>query len=99
MITIEALQEQPRAFIERAIHYIWTQWGTEHNLDFYRDCIEHSLTGEADLPKFHVAIEADRFVGMCALLRNDLISRQDLCPWLACLFVDPDYRGSSSEAG
>ena len=31
--------------------------------------------------------------GCCALLTNDLISRQDLWPWLACLYVEPDYRG------
>ncbi|WP_423055741.1 GNAT family N-acetyltransferase [Bacillus atrophaeus] len=29
-----------------------------------------------------------------ALLRNDLISRQDLFPWLACLFVVPKLRGN-----
>lgn len=93
MITIEQLQDQPREFIDRAIHFYWSQWGTGQNQAFYRDCIDHSLTAAIDVPKFYVALDGEKFVGMCALLRNDLISRQDLCPWLACLFVDPAYRG------
>jgi predicted N-acetyltransferase YhbS len=37
-------------------------------------------------------------IGMYALLRNDLVSRQDLCPWLACLYVAPEYRGQRGAA-
>jgi len=38
-------------------------------------------------------LDGERVAGCCALLTNDLISRQDLWPWLACLYVEPDYRG------
>ncbi|RAP76131.1 GNAT family N-acetyltransferase [Paenibacillus montanisoli] len=94
MIRFERLQDQPQAFIDGAVMYIWNQWGTERNYAFYRDCIVHALQADIDLPKFYVAVEQERLIGMCAVLRNDLISRQDLFPWLACLYVDPACRGN-----
>jgi 8-oxo-dGTP diphosphatase len=48
-----------------------------------------------DLPKFYIAVHNDTIIGTYALLRNDLVSRQDLFPWIACLYVDPDFRGKN----
>jgi N-acetylglutamate synthase-like GNAT family acetyltransferase len=38
-------------------------------------------------------LKENDIVGCYALLTNDLISRQDLFPWLGCLFVEPSERG------
>ena len=40
-----------------------------------------------------IALDGDRLVGGAALARDDLEHRQDLGPWLACVFVDPEVRG------
>ncbi|MDM5327142.1 GNAT family N-acetyltransferase [Neobacillus sp. CF12] len=77
---------------EEAIKVFWDVWGNEDNYKFYEDCMIHSITSK-DLPRFFVALENSEIIGTYALLRNDLNSRQDLCPWLACLFVDREYRG------
>ncbi|WP_229522421.1 GNAT family N-acetyltransferase [Paenibacillus monticola] len=37
-------------------------------------------------------MEGNKIIGSYALLRSELNSRQDLSPWLACLFVEPEYR-------
>jgi GNAT superfamily N-acetyltransferase len=87
----ELNQKQER--LEEAILYFWKQWGTENNFSFYKDCMIHSLQSDVILPKFYIALMNDEIVGTYAILRNDLISRQDLEPWFACLFVYPDYRG------
>jgi len=90
-MTIELLnQESP--YLKEAIAYFWNQWGSESNYDFYRDCIENSLATEISLPKFYVLLDQDNIVGSYALLTNDIISRQDLMPWFACLLIDDDYR-------
>ncbi len=78
--------------LDTAINYFWTCWGNEHNFRFYADCITHSLDGTKRLPKFYLGIHDDRIIASYALLTNDVISRQDLCPWLACLFVNPEHR-------
>lgn len=79
--------------LEEGIRRFHGAWGHEANEPFYRDCIVHACRGTDPLPRFFLALEGDAFAGGYALLRNDLNSRQDLCPWLACLYVDPERRG------
>lgn len=78
--------------LEKGIEYFWKQWGSESNFDFYKDCIENSISNDKYLPKFYLMVDKDKIIGSYALLTNDLISRQDLFPWFACLFVDENYR-------
>jgi len=78
--------------LENAIEFFWKCWGNESNLNFYDDCIRNSLKKENTIPKFYIGIEYDEIVGSYAILTNDLISRQDLLPWFACLFVTESYR-------
>ena len=88
---IYELSERPDK-IEEAINYFWKCWGNDSNLNFYDDCIRHSLNDEKTIPKFYIGIESDKIVGSYALITNDLISRQDLMPWFACLFVSELHR-------
>lgn len=86
------LSRQP-ARHEQGIDYFWRKWGSESNYNFYRDCILHSFDPENPLPKFYLAMDDEKIAGSYALLVNDINSRQDLVPWFACLFVEPEYRG------
>ncbi|WP_411829387.1 GNAT family N-acetyltransferase [Paenibacillus alginolyticus] len=54
----------------------------------------NSCNAESDLPRFYIAIPNRSIIGTYALLRNDLISRQDLFPWIACLYVVSLLRGN-----
>lgn len=91
MVILE-LDKRPD-MLREAAEYFWKQWGSETNLPFYQNCVEHSLDPDNELPKFYVMLDDNQIIGTYALLRNDLISRQDLYPWFACLFVEPEYRG------
>ena len=79
--------------IETAIDFFWSCWGSESNRPFYEDCIRHSVFDSQALPKFYVLLQGQAIIGSYALLRNDIISRQDLVPWLACLYVQEGFRG------
>ena len=81
--------------LENAVHMFWNQWGTDQNYNFYRDCMLHSMKSESDFPTFYIAVQNNSIIGTYALLRNDLISRQDIFPWLACLYVVPECRGQN----
>ncbi|WP_372508776.1 GNAT family N-acetyltransferase [Pseudalkalibacillus decolorationis] len=78
---------------EKAVAVFWEQWGNKDNYNFYYDCISHSCKTTDEIPRFYIAVKDERIIGTYAMLRNDLNSRQDLYPWLACLYVDPAYRG------
>lgn len=86
------LSKQP-TLVDEAISYFWKCWGNASNYDFYKDCILHALDQEKQLPKFYLGLVDDTIVGSYALLTNDIISRQDLMPWFACLFVNEEKRG------
>ena len=90
-MNILELSEIPERY-EQALDYFWKCWGTEKNRHFYDDAMRHSMNHEKSLPKFYLLLDGEKIVGTYALLSNDLNSRQDLWPWLACLFVEPEYR-------
>ncbi|KZE69115.1 acetyltransferase [Fictibacillus phosphorivorans] len=85
--------QQRKDLVDKAVNVFWKQWGSEQNYKFYEDCIVHSCQTEDALPRFYIALIEEEIVGTYALLRNDLNSRQDLYPWFACLYVDPEHRG------
>lgn len=82
-----------KELFDEAVEFFWKQWGSEENYKFYYDCMLYSLDTPNELPRFYLAIENNKMIGSYALLRNDLISRQDLTPWFACLLIIPEYRG------
>lgn len=78
--------------IETVTDWLWQAFGSESSRPFFASIMASSLSG-ADLPLTWVAVDGDRAVGTVGLWRCDLISRQDLYPWLASLYVAEDYRG------
>ncbi|WP_156889740.1 GNAT family N-acetyltransferase [Paenibacillus harenae] len=97
MIQVYDLKDKAEQF-EKTVQLFWSQWGTDKNYKFYYDCMLHSMKTESDLPRFYIAVQNDSIIGTYALLRNDLISRQDILPWLACLYIVPEYRGRNMGA-
>jgi len=78
--------------IERGIQFYIDNWANDTNFMFYQDCILNSLNPDNLLPKFYLLLDNDQIIGSYALLRNDLVSRQDITPWFACLYVNADQR-------
>ena len=93
MIEVVDLRQKAE-HLDEAVKMFWNQWGSSTNYNFYYDCMRSSSNGSSDLPRFYIAVENNLIVGTYALLRNDLISRQDLTPWFACLYVVPERRGN-----
>ncbi|WP_028778917.1 GNAT family N-acetyltransferase [Shimazuella kribbensis] len=84
---------QRKDLFNEAVHAFWKQWGNEQNYKFYQDCMLHSCQTTEEIPRFYIALLNQTIIGTYALIRNDLNSRQDLFPWLACLYVSPEHRG------
>ena len=64
----------------------------EQDRNFHEELLTYT-NGLLGLPRFYVAEVEGKLVGCYALLLNDINSRQDLFPWIAYLFVLPEYRG------
>jgi len=75
------------------MEWLWRAFGADAlPRAFFASIVEHSQTPGA-LPITFVAVEGERLLGTVGLWRCDLISRQDLYPWMAALYVAPEARG------
>ncbi len=90
-MTILPLYAAPQ-YAEQAIDWIWRAFGDGLPREFFQSVIDHSQTPGA-LPLTFIAVEDERLLGTVGLWRCDLITRQDLYPWLAALYVDEAARG------
>ncbi|YCI30007.1 GNAT family N-acetyltransferase [Erwinia sp. PK3-005] len=79
------------------VEWLWRAFGDEKSGGFFTSVIESSMQG-ADFPQTFVALDGERPMGTVGVWRCDLISRQDLFPWLAALYVDESARGSGLSA-
>lgn len=90
---IISVREQPE-YKDQIIAFLQKSW-SQVSPEIYRDCLEHCIDATSPLPQWYV-LEADgQFIGCAGLITNDFISRMDLYPWLAALFIDEQFRGNS----
>lgn len=77
----------------RVTEWLWRAFGGETLPQaFFASIVGHSQTPGA-LPMTFIAAEGETLLGTVGLWRCDLISRQDLTPWLAALYIDEPARG------
>jgi GNAT superfamily N-acetyltransferase len=88
-IEFNSLADRPE-YKDLVAKWLWSFWGAPGNYEFYRSMIQHCR--KDDFPLVYVASIDCTPVGTVALLRADLFSRQDLFPWMADLYVPPEYR-------
>lgn len=78
--------------LEKAAAYFHQAWSGISQV-FYLDAIVHSSHPDQPLPRFYLLLKNDEPVGCYGLVTNDFISRHDLYPWFAALYVEEDERG------
>ena len=79
-------------YAEQVTDWIWHAFGEGLPRAFFHSIVEHSQTAGA-LPLTFIAVQNEQLLGTVGLWRCDLITRQDLFPWLAALYVDDAARG------
>lgn len=77
---------------QQVIDWLWQAFGTADSRDFFASIVETSQR-DGEMPLTFVALDGEKLVGTVGLWRCDLISRQDLYPWLAALYIDEHQRG------
>jgi predicted N-acetyltransferase YhbS len=89
-VSVENLADHP-GIHETIARWLWSEWGTPRNLGLFRSLVAHCR--KDTFPEIFVAFSGGEPVGTVGLLRVDLVSRQDLYPWIGVLCVIPKYRG------
>lgn len=92
-MNILSLRDAPQ-FAEQVTEWLWRAFDADNSRDFMASVVASSLSGAAFPVTFVAVDEAGRALGTVGFWRCDLISRQDLFPWLAALYVDDAARGS-----
>lgn len=77
---------------EQVTDWLWHAFGCQESRGFFGSVVATSQQ-EGALPLTFIAVDGDKLLGTVGLWRCDLISRQDLWPWLAALYVDKSQRG------
>jgi len=88
---IQPLYQAPH-HAEQVTEWLWQAFGQGLSRAFFASVIDNSQQPDA-LPLTFIATEGETLLGTVGLWRCDLISRQDLFPWLAALYIDESQRG------
>jgi len=90
---IKNLANHPE-FIPAVARWRWDEWGhldPDRTLNDVVKVLETHIVPEK-IPQTLIAILGDQPVGTASLTQHDMKTRMDLSPWLAGVFVPPEYR-------
>ena len=93
-MNIDYLADHPHFIPElAALHFAeWNYLNPGQSLDAKKEYLRKNC-GRNGVPIFLVAIEDDELIGSASLVAHDMDDRPDLTPWLADVFIKPEYRG------
>ena len=91
-LVLISVREHPE-WSDRMIGFFRRHWATEASGMVYEDYIRSSIGAKGPMPQWYALVKGERIVAGCGLISNDFISRMDLSPWLAALYVEEDCRG------
>lgn len=89
-VVIGLLKDYPQ-HAEEVISWLNKEFGGTRSERFYRSIVRHSMNSKS-LPITFVAVEDNTLLGTVGIWQADLLSRQDLSPWISALVVNPKYR-------
>ncbi|MCB0359138.1 MAG: GNAT family N-acetyltransferase [Bdellovibrionales bacterium] len=92
-VSLDYLMKHPRA-LEELAPWLHQEWGHHNNERSVVDRIrfmQPRLT-EGGIPTSIVALVGGRAAGTASLIEDDFESRPHYTPWLATLYVVPDFR-------
>jgi len=91
---VKHLADRPEA-IPTLAAWVYDQWGHWMSPDATPETLAREFekrTIPGCIPETFVAVEGDAPLGTASLVAHDLPTRMDLSPWLAAVYVAPEFR-------
>ena len=88
-----SVRENPK-IKDQAISYFQSKWKSVLPI-IYEDCINHTVDTLSPLPQWYLLEKDGEIIGCAGLITNDFISRMDLYPWVAAVFIEEEHRGNN----
>ncbi len=90
--TISDLRQQPLLF-DTVADRIWRAWWKEQGVpaDYIVGRLRENMNA-APIPLAFVAHDGDAFLGTASIIAADLEDRPQYTPWVAAVWVDPEFR-------
>jgi N-acetylglutamate synthase-like GNAT family acetyltransferase len=91
-VTISDLRQQP-AFFDAVADRIWRAWWKQQGFpaDYIAGRLRENMTA-SPIPFALVAHRNSAFIGTASVIAADLEERPQYSPWVAAVWVDPQYR-------
>jgi GNAT superfamily N-acetyltransferase len=92
-VTIEYLADR-REFIPTVAGWLHEEWGHLRPAETINDRVARveRACGHHQIPTTFVAVDGVRAVGCASLIEHDMLTRPELSPWLAGVFVPREHR-------
>lgn len=92
-VEISNLRDQPQ-FLDTVADRVWRAWWQEtgESLETMVGLFAENLTTREMLPACLVAHRGGDFVGTASLIASDLEERPALTPWVAAVWIEPEFR-------
>jgi N-acetylglutamate synthase-like GNAT family acetyltransferase len=92
-ITISDLRQQP-GFFDAVADRVWRAWWEPrgHPLAYIAGRLQENMN-ETPIPFALVAHAGTTFAGTASVIVSDMEERPHYSPWVAAVWVDPEYRG------
>lgn len=90
--SISDLRQQP-AFFDAVADRIWQAWWKERGfpIDYITGRLRETMNAEL-IPFALVAHDGETFLGTASVIASDLEDRPHYTPWVAAVWVEPEYR-------
>lgn len=92
-VTISDLRRQPE-FADTIADRVWRTWWQPRGVELsaIAKWVREGLVGGQGVPTVFVAHEGTIFAGAASLIVNDLDERPQYTPWMAAVWVEPEFR-------
>lgn len=92
MLNIKSIQECPERRTEFA-EYVQEKWPSVKKTVL--PVIHESIVAKGTLPFTFLLLNNDNIIGFYQLIEHEFVTRKDLSPWIAPLFIDEKERGQA----